>query len=244
MAKSENGNNVGTICVLLLFVAIILIIIYFYNSRRYVKNVGVVSSQPMIVDQMDNPDSEHFVDGEHQSTGEHHNMHSMGESGPQAAFTEPGINSQLEVNAGPVTEGLQKMAYTDPTGTTGTSNTPDGGVIGQNLQGSLSKNKAFQKQRKAGCFPKEQLNPEELLPQDNANTWAQVNPTGSGTLKDKNFLQAGHHIGVNTVGQTLRNANMQLRSEPPNPQVKVSPWLQTTIEPDVNRKPLEIGGCA
>jgi hypothetical protein len=52
-----------------------------------------------------------------------------------------------------------------------------------------------------------------------------------------------HHIGVNTVGQTLRNANRQLRSEPPNPQVKVSPFLQTTIGPDTNRKPLEIGGC-
>ena len=48
---------------------------------------------------------------------------------------------------------------------------------------------------------------------------------------------------VNTVGQTLRNANRQLRSEPPNPQVKVSPWLQTTIEADTNRRPLEIGGC-
>ena len=96
----------------------------------------------------------------------------------------------------------------------------------------------------SGCFPKEQLNPEELLPQDNANVWAQANPSGEGSLKDRNFLQAGHHIGVNTVGQTLRNANMQLRSEPPNPQVKVSPWLQTTIEPDVNRKPMEIGGCA
>ena len=95
-----------------------------------------------------------------------------------------------------------------------------------------------------GCFPKEQLNPEELLPQDNANVWAQANPSGEGSLKDRNFLQAGHHVGVNTVGQTLRNANMQLRSEPPNPQVKVSPWQQTTIDPDVNRKPLEIGGCA
>jgi len=103
---------------------------------------------------------------------------------------------------------------------------------------------AVQNNKPAGCFPKEQLNPEELLPQDNANTWAQSNPSGEGSLKDRNFLQAGHHIGVNTVGQTLRNANMQLRSEPPNPQVKVSPWLQTTIEPDVNRKPMEIGGCA
>ena len=52
-----------------------------------------------------------------------------------------------------------------------------------------------------------------------------------------------NNVGVNTVGQTLRNANRQLRSEPPNPQVKVSPWLQTTIEADTNRRPLEIGGC-
>ena len=37
---------------------------------------------------------------------------------------------------------------------------------------------------------------------------------------------------------------MQVRSEPPNPQVKVSPWQQSTIEPDMGRKPLEIGGCA
>jgi hypothetical protein len=57
-----------------------------------------------------------------------------------------------------------------------------------------------------------------------------------------NFLTAGYHIGINTVGQTLRNANRQLRSEPLNPQVPVSPWLQTTIEPDTNRRPLEIGG--
>ena len=57
------------------------------------------------------------------------------------------------------------------------------------------------------------------------------------------FQTITHVVGINTVGQSLRNANRQLRSEPPNPQVKVSPWLQSTIEPDSNRKPLEIGGC-
>lgn len=93
------------------------------------------------------------------------------------------------------------------------------------------------------CFPKDQLTPAELLPGDANSTWAKVNPAGQGELGDQNFLQAGHHVGVNTVGQTLRNANMQLRSEPPNPQQKVSPWLQSTIEPDSNRKPMEIGGC-
>ncbi len=93
------------------------------------------------------------------------------------------------------------------------------------------------------CFPKDQLTPGELLPGDANSKWAQSVPAGQGELGDQNFLTAGHHVGVNTVGQTLRNANRQLRSEPPNPQVKVSPWLQSTIEADSNRRPLEIGGC-
>lgn len=94
------------------------------------------------------------------------------------------------------------------------------------------------------CFPKDKLTPEDLLPKDAANSdWAQVNPAGQGDVQNQNFLTAGYHVGINSVGSTLRNANLQLRSEIPNPQVKVSPWLQSTIEPDLNRKPLEINGC-
>ena len=91
------------------------------------------------------------------------------------------------------------------------------------------------------CYPKDVLSSADLLPRDADSLYAQVNPSGQGSLEDQNFLTAGYHIGINTVGQTLRNANRQLRSEPPNPQVKVSPWLQTTIDPDVNRRALEIG---
>ena len=94
----------------------------------------------------------------------------------------------------------------------------------------------------AECYPKEVLSSQDLMPGDSTSKFAQTNPSGAGSLADKNFLTAGFHVGVNTVGQSLRNANRQLRSDPPNPQVKVSPWMQTTIEPDVNRKPLEIGG--
>ena len=108
----------------------------------------------------------------------------------------------------------------------------------------LSKDPGSEELRTSSCFPKNQLTPSELLPQDNGNEWAKLNPHGVGTLKDRNFLQAGHNIGINTVGQTLRNPNLQLRSEPPNPQSKVSPWQQSTIGPDVSRKPFEIGGCA
>lgn len=79
----------------------------------------------------------------------------------------------------------------------------------------------------------------DLLPGDTNSTWAQINPAGTGALCDKNLLNAGHHVGVNTTGTSLRNANRQIRSEPPCPQVNVSPWLQTTIAPDLLRRPLE-----
>lgn len=121
---------------------------------------------------------------------------------------------------------------------------PNGRIVGQDAVEHFSTNQDYQVERNLTSFPKDQLTAEELLPQDNSSLWAQVNPSGEGSLKDRNFLQSGYHIGINTVGQTLRNANLQLRSEPPCPQVKVSPWLQATIEPDVSRKPFEIGGCA
>lgn len=93
----------------------------------------------------------------------------------------------------------------------------------------------------AGCYPRDQLTPSELLPLDQTSIYAQQNPMGPGSLKGKNFLSAGALIGVNTVGQSLRNANLQLRSEPPNPQVPVSIFLNSTITPDISHRPLEIG---
>ena len=91
------------------------------------------------------------------------------------------------------------------------------------------------------CYPKDVLSSVDLLPQDANSLWAQVSPSGQGSLADQNFLTSGFHIGINTVGQSLRNANRQVRSEPLNPQLKVSPWMQTTIEADINRRPMEIG---
>lgn len=94
-------------------------------------------------------------------------------------------------------------------------------------------------EKPANCYPKNQLAPQELLPGDPNSKWAQVNPMAAGDISGKNFLNAGSLIGVNTVGQSLRNANQQLRSEPPNPQNQVSIWMQSTIEPDLQRRPLE-----
>ncbi len=82
--------------------------------------------------------------------------------------------------------------------------------------------------------------PSELLPGDNNSDWG-LKPMGSGDFMGVNFLNSGYLIGVDTIGSSLRNSNQQIRSEPPNPQIIVSPWMNTTIEPDPFRQPLEIG---
>jgi len=83
--------------------------------------------------------------------------------------------------------------------------------------------------------------PVALLPKDSNSAWAQLNPGGQGSLNDINLLKSGHHIGIDTVGQSLRNANLQLRSEPANPQMNIGPWNNSTMEGDAMRVPLEIG---
>jgi len=93
------------------------------------------------------------------------------------------------------------------------------------------------------CFPKDRLTADDLLPHDAANsTWSQVNPAGQGDVQGQNFLTAGFNVGINTVGSTMRNANLQVRSEPPNPQIAVGPFNNSTITPDLLRSPFTING--
>jgi hypothetical protein len=120
---------------------------------------------------------------------------------------------------------------------------PVDSMAADNYKEYKEKEAAAGKQKPNDCFPRDRLTAEDLLPKDAANSkWAQVNPAGQGDVKDQNFLTAGYHVGINTIGSTRRNANLNLRSEPVNPQLQVSPWNQTTIEPDINRRALEIGG--
>ena len=96
----------------------------------------------------------------------------------------------------------------------------------------------------SSCYPQESLTAKDLLPNDESANITEFNqnyPIGQGILNGINFLSSGYSIGVNTVGQSLRNANRQLRSEPPNPQVSVSPWMNSSIGPDLLRRPLEVG---
>jgi hypothetical protein len=86
-------------------------------------------------------------------------------------------------------------------------------------------------------------NPSDLLPKDQNSQWAALNPNtmNQGDVLMPDLLQAGYHIGLDTIGQTLRNANLQLRSDPVIAKQNIGPWNQSTIEPDLGRVPLELG---
>lgn len=45
-------------------------------------------------------------------------------------------------------------------------------------------------------------------------------------------------IGINFVGQSLGSGNYDIRTEPENPRVMVSPWLTSAIMPDMVIRPL------
>jgi hypothetical protein len=87
----------------------------------------------------------------------------------------------------------------------------------------------------------EEPQPNDLLPAETeADEWSKANPKGNGSLELKNFTEAAFHIGVDTQANSLRNANLQLRSEPPNPMKAVSIFNNTTIGPDPFRRSMEI----
>lgn len=56
------------------------------------------------------------------------------------------------------------------------------------------------------------------------------------TLGTQNFVDATKFIGVDTQGSSLKNANYQIRSDPPIPRKDIGPFLQSTIEADLMRK--------
>lgn len=116
----------------------------------------------------------------------------------------------------------------------GASASPDVGSPISGIEGpSVNSSNSVQKQIS---------NPADLLPKDTNSEWAQLNPNGAGDLQNISLLKAGHHTGINTVGSSLKNANLQVRSEPVIPKSSVGPWLNSSIEPDCIRPKLEIGG--
>ena len=95
----------------------------------------------------------------------------------------------------------------------------------------------------SGYAVKPVANPSDLLPVDKNSQWASLNPVDASNPQMPDMLKAGYHEGFNSIGNTLKNANLQLRSDPIISKQDVGPWNQSTIEPDLTRVPLEVGSA-
>lgn len=86
-------------------------------------------------------------------------------------------------------------------------------------------------------------NPSDLLPAANSgeNGWDVLNSVSTTAGANPDLLEAGYHTGIDTIGQSLRNANLQLRSDPSIPITDTGPWNQTTIEKTNVQVPFNLG---
>lgn len=86
---------------------------------------------------------------------------------------------------------------------------------------------------RAGTGLASSLLPREMISQEE---FGQFVP--EDILAGQNFLEPRQQIGFpESVGGALRNANQQLRAEPPNPKEPFV-WNNSTIVPDLMKRPL------
>lgn len=87
------------------------------------------------------------------------------------------------------------------------------------------------------CSPEDLFNVDKYLPQEVTDKWWDMLPEPV-SVKNRHLINITKPIGVNTIGSSLRNATHDIRGDVPNPKYAISPWMNSTIEPDTNFKPL------
>jgi hypothetical protein len=80
----------------------------------------------------------------------------------------------------------------------------------------------------------EKFNASALLPQEEKQDWFEdVTPQ---KIKNRHLINIYRPIGVNTVITSRKNGSLDLRGNPVNPKTFVSPFLNSSIDPDVNAR--------
>jgi len=203
----------NTDLVTILIVGVVAVgLFYFVTARHVVKNKGELETEPL-------PKFKpHTVENP---------LENIGYFNPQDPHVERG--SQMN----PIKQNTEVLPYPQISNNYAPQQADVTGQFGINTG----------KQPKLDCFPKDTITPQELMPHDDTyNTWKMSSPAVNGHLADRNFLESGHHYGIDTVSNTLKNPNLQIRSDPIIAQIPVGPWSQSTYGPDTNRRQFEIGG--
>ncbi len=81
---------------------------------------------------------------------------------------------------------------------------------------------------------------KDFLPKEINDEWFDTDfSQAKYNVNDDKLINTERYvIGINTVGQSLKNASYDIRGTIPNPKFSISPWNNSTYEPDFNLKPL------
>ena len=86
---------------------------------------------------------------------------------------------------------------------------------------------------------KNNFNVKDFLPQEINAEWFQTDlSSATETLDAAALIDISKYCsGVDTVGQSLKNPSYDIRGNIPNPKMVVSPFLNSSYDPDTNIKP-------
>lgn len=82
----------------------------------------------------------------------------------------------------------------------------------------------------------DKFNAESLLPKEKHKDWFD-DPYESTSVKNTHLINIYRPIGVNTIQTSLKNPSWDIRGSPVVPKTVVSPFLNSSIEPDTNLRP-------
>ncbi len=80
---------------------------------------------------------------------------------------------------------------------------------------------------------KDKFNPSSLLPKEKNGEWFD-DPYESTNVKSSHLINIYRPVGVNTIQTTLKNPSHDIRGTPANPKYPISPWGNSSYEPDTN----------
>lgn len=87
------------------------------------------------------------------------------------------------------------------------------------------------------CEPNDLFDVDKYLPQEVNDDFFEVLPEPI-SVKNRHLINITKPIGLNTVGASQKIANHDFRGAPACPKFVVSPFLNSSVEPDINLKPL------
>jgi hypothetical protein len=94
---------------------------------------------------------------------------------------------------------------------------------------------AYQQKRKTKYTTDELFNDDKLLPQEVNKDWFETMPDPI-KVKNRHLININKPFGTDTIGSSLKNASHDIRGNIPAPKFVVSPFLNSSIEPDLNTK--------